>query len=159
MEVVTRVGNFIVGLYRDQKGDVLWILHQELEAIFTFVGANPNKPWLPVLEFPAALLPLLTRIPLNVVWLTKKPDGSLHLDHETMCLLFSAYQFTSHIFQRPAPGADVVTPMRMKRPIEFSDKMKEVFPLFKVQDNNKRYRAISYMTRGQGQMVQANCAM
>ena len=61
------VGKFIVGLYRDEKGQIQWELHEELVEIFTFIGANSRKAWSPAFVFPQTLVPLLFRIPISIV--------------------------------------------------------------------------------------------
>jgi hypothetical protein len=103
-------------------------------------------------------------IPINTVWLPEKPDGSLHLDHETMCYLFTLFQFTLYIFKHPAPTAHVVTPMRMRRLIVLSDALKMAFYIFDLASqpgkfNSKNPRAIEYMLRDQGEIILARVWM
>ena len=50
VEVATTVGKFIVDLYHDEKGQILWELHEELVAIFTFTS-TARKAWYQLLSF------------------------------------------------------------------------------------------------------------
>ena len=68
--------------------------------------------------------------------------------------LFTAYQFTSYIFKHPAPSAQVVTPMRMRRPIKLSVELKKAFHHFDLATQpGKNIRAIEYMLRDLDVMI------
>jgi len=147
---VYRVVEAVVQLYTAGEFQELAGLHNQLVRYTTRERGNKVPYFIPSL-----IVRLMTRIPLNTVWLQTHQEGSNNIDVETNSSLFAALQTTSHIFGRTFKS-ESITPFIMQRPIACSDEMKakEAFQPFneKLTARAGSMRALQY-TAGGPEMV------
>ena len=141
-----RVVESVVQLYTNGKFEELAELHNQL--VRYTIRENGNKvPYF----IPSLIVRLMTRIPLDTVWLQSHREGSNYIDVETNSSLFAALQTTSYIFGRTF-NSECITLFIMQRPIAFSDEMKakEAFRPFteKLTARAGSMRALSYTVSG-----------